>query len=98
MEAPGIANPAATYCVASGGTYDLERSLCLLPDGTEIDAWARLRDAHAASASLANPAATYCIEIGGAYEIRDGDGGQVGICRLADGTEADAWILFRDKE
>ncbi|WP_174838674.1 MULTISPECIES: DUF333 domain-containing protein [unclassified Ruegeria] len=46
--------------------------------------------------SLANPAATYCIEIGGAYEIRNGDDGQTGICKLPDGTEIDAWFLFRE--
>ena len=90
-----IANPAATYCVAIGGSYNLDTSKCLLADGSEVDAWALLREAHAAAASLANPAATYCIETGGAYEIRDGEDGQSGICKLPDGTEIDAWVLFR---
>ena len=90
------ANPAATYCMAIGGSYNLETSTCLLADGSEVDAWALLREAHAAAPSLANPAATYCIEIGGAYEIRDGDDGQTGICKLPNGTEIDAWVLFRE--
>lgn len=96
MSKTNIANPAATYCLAIGGSYNLETSTCLLADGSEVDAWALLRDAHAAAPSLANPAATYCVEIGGAYEIRDGDDGQTGICKLPDGVEIDAWVLFRE--
>ena len=96
MRKTNIANPAATYCAAIDGTYNLETSTCLLADGSEVDAWALLREAHAAAPSLANPAATYCIKIGGAYEIRDGDDGQSGICKLPDGTEIDAWVLFRE--
>lgn len=91
-----VANPAATYCLAIGGSYDLEKSTCSLTDGSEVDAWALLREAHAATPSLANPAATYCIDIGGAYEIRNGDEGQSGNCRLVDGTEIDAWVLYRE--
>lgn len=44
---------------------------------------------------LPNPAAVYCIEKGGKYEIRETGNGQVGICVLPDGTEIDAWDLFR---
>ena len=91
-----LANPAAAYCAGRGGTYSLETSLCRLADGSEVDAWALLRDAHRASATLANPAATYCVEAGGAYEIRQTDGGQTGICTLPDGQEIDAWTLFRE--
>lgn len=87
------ANPAATYCAALGGTYRLDTSTCLLPDGRTVDAWDQLRRAHAAS--LANPSAAYCLEIGGAYEVRAGEDGAAGICRLPDGREEDAWMLFR---
>ncbi|CUH45768.1 putative hemolysin [Ruegeria atlantica] len=48
------------------------------------------------STQLANPAATFCVESGNRYEIRDGEGGQIGICILPDGTEVDAWEYFRE--
>lgn len=95
MSKAKIANPAAKYCEAISGAYNLKTSSCLLPDGAEVDAWASLREAHAAAASLGNPAATHCIEMGGAYEIRDGDNGQSGICKLPNGDQIDAWVLFR---
>ncbi|PCH72694.1 MAG: metal-dependent hydrolase [Rhodobacteraceae bacterium] len=43
------ANPAATFCVESGGTYETRDSdagaigICILADGTEVDAWAYFR-------------------------------------------------------
>ncbi|MEM0946920.1 MAG: DUF333 domain-containing protein [Pseudomonadota bacterium] len=91
-----IANPAAAACAGIGGAYQLNSSICRLPDGAEIDAWALLRRAHAAS--LANPAATACLDAGGAYEIRDSDTGKTGICRLPDGRAIDAWAFFRQTE
>ncbi len=46
---------------------------------------------------LANPASVFCVEQGGKSEIRTGDdGGQVGICVLADGQEVDEWEYFRE--
>ena len=45
--------------------------------------------------ALANPAAVYCEEVGGQHVIRDGKGGQVGVCVLPDGSEVDAWDYFR---
>ncbi len=48
------------------------------------------------STQLANPAATFCVESGARYEIRDGDGGQTGVCILPDGREVDAWEYFRE--
>ncbi len=47
------------------------------------------------STQLANPAATFCAENGHTYEIRDGAGGQTGVCILSDGSEVDAWDYFR---
>ncbi len=45
-----IANPAAIFCVESGGRYEIRRSpagdqagFCLLPGGEEIDAWEYFR-------------------------------------------------------
>lgn len=91
----GIANPAASFCILNQGEYDLKTSICSFPDGTKVNAWEFYREAHAASTQIANPAATYCIKIGGSYEIRNGEGGQFGVCRLPDGTEVDAWTLYR---
>lgn len=102
----GLANPAATYCIAQGGLYgiqdgtDGQTGICQLPDGTKIDAWTYFRENNADHKSdsftrLANPAATYCIEIGGSYRIEDTGQGQVGICTKPDGTSLDAWDLFR---
>ncbi len=45
---------------------------------------------------LANPASVYCEEQGGTLEIRTAaDGGQVGICIFADGSECEEWAFFR---
>lgn len=96
--APQIANPAASYCVSVGGLYDLDVSTCTLADGSVVDAWALLREAHASRASLANPAAKHCIDVGGGYSIRSVTSGQTGVCTLPDGTERDAWALFREND
>jgi predicted amidohydrolase YtcJ len=48
-ETPQPANPAAVYCVETGGTYKIlkeeagERGICVLPDGSEVDAWEHFR-------------------------------------------------------
>jgi predicted amidohydrolase YtcJ len=44
-----LANPAATYCMESGGAYEMRQSdagtvgICILADGSEVDAWAHFR-------------------------------------------------------
>ncbi|MBJ6370003.1 DUF333 domain-containing protein [Sedimentitalea arenosa] len=45
-----LANPAATFCIEEGGRYQIrkdaagaETGICVLPDGTEVDAWAHFR-------------------------------------------------------
>ena len=49
----GLANPAATFCVESGGTYEIvdgaegQSGICTLPDGTKKDAWEYFRENHA---------------------------------------------------
>lgn len=41
----GLANPASTYCVQSGGRSEIrsnsegQRGVCVLPDGSEVDEW-----------------------------------------------------------
>ena len=46
---------------------------------------------------MANPASVFCesAAIGGSLELRDGAGGQYGVCLLPDGTEIEEWELFR---
>lgn len=45
-----IPNPAAVFCVETGGAYSMEttaagtRGLCTLPDGRVVDAWEHFRD------------------------------------------------------
>ncbi|MBN1920253.1 MAG: DUF333 domain-containing protein [Anaerolineae bacterium] len=45
---------------------------------------------------MANPASVYCEEHEGKVEIRtDDDGGQMGICVFADGSECEEWSFYR---
>jgi putative hemolysin len=55
--APGgaqLPNTAAVFCVEQGGDYRIEpgdcgmRSVCVLPNGREVDAWAYFREQHGA--------------------------------------------------
>ena len=46
---------------------------------------------------MANPAAAHCGALGGVSEIREGPGGQYGMCRLPDGKVCEEWALYRDK-
>jgi putative hemolysin len=46
-----LPNPAAVFCAEKGGTYEIRRAddgsetgICILADGTEVDAWAYLRE------------------------------------------------------
>lgn len=48
-------------------------------------------------AGMANPASAYCVQQGGKSEIREGEGGQIGICVMPGGTECDEWEFFRTK-
>ncbi|WP_377190140.1 putative hemolysin [Ruegeria meonggei] len=47
-----LANPAATYCIDSGARYEIrdgdngQSGVCILSDGTEIDAWEYFRENH----------------------------------------------------
>lgn len=44
---------------------------------------------------MANPASVYCVDQGGKPEIREGEGGQYGMCVFADGRQCDEWGFFR---
>lgn len=47
------------------------------------------------SVGMANPASVYCTEKGGTVAIKDTDKGQIGICKLPDGSEIEEWELYR---
>lgn len=47
------------------------------------------------SVGMPNPASAYCIELGGTVTIVDQPEGQVGFCKLADGTQIEEWELYR---
>lgn len=52
----------------------------------------------APNAGMANPASVYCLDQGGKLEIREGEGGQYGVCILPDGRECDEWEFFRTQK
>lgn len=43
-ESVGLANPAAVFCEEQGGETVGPEPMCVLPDGTEVDAWEYFRD------------------------------------------------------
>lgn len=54
--AAGLANPASEFCIAQGGTVEIETAddggqagICVLPDGTRIDEWEYFRSEGGAS-------------------------------------------------
>jgi hypothetical protein len=44
---------------------------------------------------MANPASENCIAQGGTLDIRQAEGGEVGYCIFADGSECEEWALMR---
>ena len=45
---------------------------------------------------MPNPAAVYCQQNGGEHLILvRSDGSSQGVCRFKDGTEVDAWDMYR---
>ncbi|MEM8570471.1 MAG: DUF333 domain-containing protein [Pseudomonadota bacterium] len=57
--APQLANPAATFCLAEGGRYEIvdgaegQSGICQLPDGRTMDAWDYFREQHGETPSPA---------------------------------------------
>ncbi len=60
VRATSIANPAASHCVAVGGEYGLETSICKLPNGAKVNAWILLRQTRNKSITSTNPEANNC--------------------------------------
>ena len=46
---------------------------------------------------VANPASQFCAQQGGTIEIVEEEDGQVGYCRLPDGTRVEEWEYFREQ-
>ena len=44
---------------------------------------------------IANPASENCVAQGGTVDIRQGEGGEVGYCVFAGGSECEEWALMR---
>ncbi len=44
---------------------------------------------------MANPASVYCEDNGGTLEIREGEGGQYGVCMFPGGVQCEEWAFFR---
>lgn len=48
-----LADPSAVFCAEQGGRFESrsdvggQRGVCILPDGTEVDAWDYFREHHA---------------------------------------------------
>ena len=61
------------------------------------DAYANNDNDQEPNAGIANPASVYCVGQGGRLEIREGEGGQYGICVMPNGVECDEWEFFRAK-
>ncbi|MFA5106296.1 MAG: DUF333 domain-containing protein [Candidatus Micrarchaeia archaeon] len=99
-----MTNPASTNCVDKGGKLEIvknsdgsESGMCTLADGTVCEEWAYFRgECPAPVANMTNPASTNCIANGGTLNIaKDANGGEVGMCTLADGTVCEEWAYFR---
>lgn len=102
---PSMANPASEFCVEQGGEVVMKNEdgdqvgYCKLSDGRLIEEWTFMNEHNGDKVEqpigMANPSAVFCEEQGGTYINKDGENGQVGFCKLADGTEVEAWEYFR---
>ena len=62
----------------------------------KVDVQGNVSETAGGGVDMPNPASVYCEGQGGTVEMRTGtDGGQVGICVFADGSECDEWAFFR---
>jgi putative hemolysin len=99
-------NPASVFCEEQGGTVDIRSDdegaqfgVCVFDDGSECEEWAFFRGEctpGTEETGMPNPASVFCEAQGGTVDIRTGDdGGQIGICVFADGSECDEWAFWR---
>jgi len=104
-EQEGMPNPASVFCIEQGGDSVIREEadgdqygVCVFPDGSECREWDFYHGDCAPGGQptgLANPASVFCEEQGGVVEIRDGDGGQYGVCVFPDGSECEEWEFYR---
>lgn len=47
VQQTSLANPAATFCVEKGGSYDTGTGNCSMPDGRVVNGWDLFRAEHA---------------------------------------------------
>ena len=72
----------------------MERKIWFVPSIMEVVLM--LVSACQPKADMANPASVHCEENDGKLELRqDEDGGQVGYCVFADGSECEEWSFYR---
>ncbi len=101
-------NRAAVFCGEQGGRAEQVSTVdgrqvryCMFPDGSSCEEWAYFRGQcrpgefeHAPA--VGNPASAFCTDWGGRLEMRaDPDGGQIGYCLFADGSECEEWAFYR---
>jgi len=71
--------------------------LCLSIPAAAEDVLISAPDGAGPMIGMANPAAVWAEEMGYEYVIRtDEEGNQYGVCILPDGSEVDAWQLYRE--
>ncbi len=105
----GMANPSAVWAEQMGYQYltrtnpdGSQYGVCILPDGSEHDAWELFRQSQAGEPEepligMPDPSAVWAEQMGYQYFTRiNPDGSQYGACILPDGSEHDAWRSFRD--
>jgi hypothetical protein len=100
----GMPNPAAVFCVDSGGETVMRTNddgsidgYCKLADGGYIEQWELYRaEHHRAKANMANPAAVFCSQQGGMLERKTIDEEVTTYCNLPDGSAVEQWQYFRD--
>ncbi|MBW2968208.1 DUF333 domain-containing protein [Candidatus Woesearchaeota archaeon] len=64
------------------------------PDDVASDAPPPNEEAEGA-AGLANPATVHCLETqGAAWSVREGPGGQYGVCSFSDGSWCEEWAYY----
>lgn len=96
------AKAAAAFCTESGGMIETvnaaegQADLCVLSDGTKVEAIQHLTDSLAAGAAddklvaATKAAATFCKEKGGMIETVSAAEGKTDLCVMPDGSKAEA--------
>jgi len=107
----GMPDPSAVFAQHQGYQYvtrtnidGSQYGIAVLPDGSEYDAWELFRESlqpvqDAPIIGMPDPSAVFAQQQGYQYVTRTNlDGSQYGIAVLPDGSEYDAWDLYRVTE